>query len=119
MSELAAAAADALDVRHMAIGRVLPGDSPVVSMDFHEGGELLVISTADRSIILVNAVEGRVRKTVHSQTHGPAIVRFTHHEQVCAIWSELPLCSSSRMADSRIHTLHSCQTEHPNQQRWP
>lgn len=35
-----------------------------------------------RSITLINAVEGRKRKTIHTQKYGCGVIRYTHHDQV-------------------------------------
>lgn len=38
-----------------------------------------------RSITLINAVEGRIRKTIHSHKYGCGVVRYTHHDQVSSL----------------------------------
>ena len=35
-----------------------------------------------RSVTLINAVEGRKRKTIHTQKYGCGVIRYTHHDQV-------------------------------------
>ncbi|CAM9754688.1 unnamed protein product [Ascophyllum nodosum] len=77
------------NVTGMAIGQVFPGDSVVTSMDFHEDGELCVTSNSDRSVTLINAVEGRKRKTIHSKKYGCGVVRYTHHDQTILISSDM------------------------------
>ncbi|CAM9318624.1 unnamed protein product [Choristocarpus tenellus] len=72
----------------MAMGQVFQGTCPVTSMDFHEEGELCVTANKDRSITLINAVEGRIRKTVHCQKYGTGVVRYTHHDQTILVSSE-------------------------------
>jgi hypothetical protein len=73
---------DEIDFSKLAIGSVVPGTVPVISMDFHEKGELCVTTASDSSIVLVNALEGKVRKVVHSQKYGTGTIRYTHHDQV-------------------------------------
>ncbi|CAM9395773.1 unnamed protein product [Discosporangium mesarthrocarpum] len=80
----------AFNVPKMAMGQVFQGTCPVTSMDFHEEGELCVTANRDRSITLINAVEGRIRKTVHSQKYGTGVVRCTHHDQTVLLSSGTP-----------------------------
>lgn len=76
------------NVPGMAMGQVFQGTCPVTSMDFHEQGELCVTTHADSSITLINALEGRIRKTVHSQKYGAGLVRYTHHDQSVLVSSD-------------------------------
>lgn len=85
MTESTASPDAAFDVTQMALGQVIQGSSPIVSLDFHEAGELIVTASADSSITLISALEGRVRKTVHCEKHGVGLVRFTHHDQVSTL----------------------------------
>lgn len=43
---------------------------------------LIILRVLDRSVTLINAVEGRKRKTIHSQKYGCGVIRYTHHDQV-------------------------------------
>eukprot|EP00611_Tribonema_gayanum_P009646 TRINITY_DN1946_c0_g1_i2.p1 TRINITY_DN1946_c0_g1~~TRINITY_DN1946_c0_g1_i2.p1 ORF type:complete len:378 (+),score=134.34 TRINITY_DN1946_c0_g1_i2:125-1135(+) len=70
------------------MGQVFQGVRPVISMDFHEQGELVVTAHADSSITLINALEGKIRKTVHCQKYGVGLVRFTHHDQSVLVTSD-------------------------------
>lgn len=45
-----------------------------------------------RSITLINAVEGRIRKTIHSHKYGCGMVRYTHHDQVRLLGQGLGRC---------------------------
>eukprot|EP01084_Bolivina_argentea_P297327 512206_1 len=65
----------------LSLAKVFPGTSPVTSIDFHENGELCVTSDADDSITLINALEGKIRKTIYSKKYGANVVRYTHHDQ--------------------------------------
>lgn len=77
-----AQAAAAFNAPALAMGQVFQGTSAVTSMDFHEEGELCVTANADNSITLINALEGKVRKTVHCQKYGAGVLKYTHHDQV-------------------------------------
>ncbi|CAM9675200.1 unnamed protein product [Ectocarpus sp. 4 AP-2014] len=76
------------NVPAMAMGQVFPGESVVTSMDFHEDGELCVAANSDKSVTLINAVEGRKRKTIHTQKYGCGVVRYTHHDQTVLVSSD-------------------------------
>ena len=43
---------------------------------------LYYTTSTGRSVTLINAVEGRKRKTIHSKKYGCGVVRYTHHDQV-------------------------------------
>ncbi|CAM9787289.1 unnamed protein product, partial [Ectocarpus sp. 12 AP-2014] len=76
------------NVPAMAMGQVFPGESVVTSMDFHEDGELCVAANSDKSVTLINAVEGRKRKTIHTQKYGCGVIRYTHHDQTVLVSSD-------------------------------
>lgn len=46
------------------------------------GASWAYLPPSDRSVTLINAVEGRKRKTIHTQKYGCGVIRYTHHDQV-------------------------------------
>jgi hypothetical protein len=110
---------DEIGFSKLAIGSVVPGTVPIISMDFHEKGELCVTTASDSSIVLVNALEGKVRKVVRSQKYGTGTIRYTHHDQVCknvSILQSLCVAKIMRLTQRLTFVIH-LQTERPSQQR--
>jgi hypothetical protein len=102
---------DEIDFSKLAIGSVVPGTVPIISMDFHEKGELCVTTASDSSIVLVNALEGKVRKVVRSQKYGTGTIRYTHHDQVC---ENVTLCCE----DNASYTVLDFRVSFANRASW-
>ncbi|CAM9494117.1 unnamed protein product, partial [Heterosigma akashiwo] len=90
------------DVFGMGMGAVFQGTSPVTALDFHEDGEFCVTASQDHSITLIDALEGRAKKTIHSKKYGVGCVTYTHHNQSILISSN----SSTSNHDVRYLSLY-------------
>ncbi|KAI9849560.1 MAG: member of Set1p complex, histone methyl transferase [Thelocarpon superellum] len=56
-------------------------DTSITSLDFDDGGELIIAACDDESIQLYNCKEGSQVKTLLSKKYGAHLARFTHNSQ--------------------------------------
>lgn len=70
---------NAYAVKSFSIAQVFRDHSkPVVSLDFHRTGELLVSSGSDESLVFSSPVHASVKKVLPVHEYGCGVVRFTH-----------------------------------------
>lgn len=79
-------------------------DPPTIeSLDFHREGRFLVSADSAAEVILVDALEGKVRKRIRCEAYPIGIVRFTHHDQTVLCTSRG--CSSGGAAAHDVRYL--------------
>ena len=94
----------------MAVGSVIHGNAPIVSLDFHEEGEFLAAGSSASSLYIINALEyghfnshkpaeqpvltvscvhrrGECKKVLMSKRHGIGHVAYTHHKECLLVSS--------------------------------
>jgi COMPASS component SWD2 len=62
------------------MGSVIMGDGAVNSLDFSRNGKLLVMSTKESSIHLIDVMTGTEKKKIYAKSNGICSVKYTHHE---------------------------------------
>lgn len=91
-------------------GRPLPH---ILSLDYDDEGQLLMMSSSDETVQIYNVKEGRYDKTLLSKKYGVKLARFTHTSSSIIYAStkqngKLPRAKqpiSSRLTCSRCNTL--------------
>ena len=72
----------------MELRSVIQGDGVVTNLEFHSGGQYLVMTTNESAIQLIDCFSGTEKKKVYAKNSGVSRIQFTHHESCVLIGAD-------------------------------